>query len=156
MVRIGLPHRALVALAFLSVPAFATAQGVKTPHAPVSTAVGDITSLRSSYAEAWNNKDAKALAGFYTADATVINPDGSRVAGPAITRWFADSAATLGHVVLASRSVRIYGSTAVDVGTATLTPLSGDPQVTEYLAVLRHDVKGWRLQYLASVPKHGM
>ena len=71
----------------LYVPAVAAGQGVPTPHAPVSTTLGDIAAVRSRYVDAFNAKDATALNAFYTADAIAIGPDGSQTVGaPAIGR----------------------------------------------------------------------
>ena len=73
------------------VPAVAAGQGVPTPHAPVSTTLGDIAALRSAYVDAFNAKDAKALNALYTTDAIAIGPDGSQLAvstrSPATTWW---------------------------------------------------------------------
>ncbi|MGH7584196.1 MAG: nuclear transport factor 2 family protein [Gemmatimonadales bacterium] len=148
-------HHFAVASSFAAVafmPSFAAGQGVKMPHAPVSTTIGDITSMRSSYVEAYNSKESKTLAGFYAPDAVVISPTGVRMTGPAIGKYFADSASTFGHLDLASHGIKVYGTIAVDMGTATERRLSGGDLVSEYLAVLRHDVKGWHVEYLANVP----
>lgn len=149
-------YRLVVPLALavsLYVPAVAAGQGVPTPHAPVSTTLGDIATLRSAFVDAFNAKNATALNALYTTDAIAIGPDGSQTVGAtAIGKMNTDSAATWPHAVVASFSTQVYGSTAVDVGTWTVHPKAGGEFVYRYLVVLRHDVKGWRLHYVVNVP----
>jgi uncharacterized protein (TIGR02246 family) len=147
-------HAVPLAMALsLYVPAVAAGQGVPEPHVPISTTLGDIAELRAAYVDAFNAKDAKAVAAMYTADAISIGVDGSQTVGArAIGKMFADSAANWPHAVINSVSLKVYGATAVDVGTWTVHPKAGGEMVSRYLAVLRHDVKGWKLQYVANVP----
>ena len=137
----------------LVLPAIVRGQGVPTNHVPLSTTLGDIAKVRNAYVEAYNAKDAKAVAALYTADAISIGPNGSQVVGArAISKVLADSAPTWPHAVVASTSVKVYGSTAVDVGTWTVHPQAGGEMVSRYIAVLRHGVTGWKLQHVVAVP----
>lgn len=132
------------------------AQGIKEPHTPVSTARGDIAAIRSSYVDAFNAKNAAAVAALYAPDAVVINPDGSVISGnAAIRKMMADSAANWPHAVVTPDSLRIYGATAVETGTWTTHPASGGEQVSHYLVVLRRYIRGWRIQSLANVAVMG-
>lgn len=71
----------LAAVAVLALPAVVTAQGIAANHVPLSTTLGDIAKLRSAYVEAFNAKDAAALGAMFTADATMIQADGSTISG---------------------------------------------------------------------------
>lgn len=143
----------LALVAGFSIPAIASGQGIPAAHVPVSTTLGDIAKLRSGFAEAWNAKDAKTLNAMYTSDATVIDADGSVVTGwKAIAKKNEDGAANWPHEVITSQSVKVYGTTAVDVGTVAMHPKDGGEMTYHYLVVLRHGVNGWKLQNLAVAP----
>ncbi|MGH7584448.1 MAG: nuclear transport factor 2 family protein [Gemmatimonadales bacterium] len=135
--------------AALAVPAMATAQGIR-PHIPVSTTLGDIAKVRAAYVDAYNDRNAPAVNGMYTADAIVLAADGSETSGgPAISRRNLDSATAWQPATMHSAGVKLYGATAVDVGTWTTQPSGGAAIVQRYLAVFRHGVNGWKLQALA-------
>ena len=143
----------LALAASLFIPAIAVGQGVPEPHVPVSTTLGDIAAMRAAYVDAFNAKDAKAASAMYTADAVLLNADGSQTIGMrSIAKLFADSAANWPHAVATSNSVKVYGNTAIDVGTWTVHPMTGGEMVSRYLAVLRHGVNGWKVQSVALVP----
>ena len=143
----------LVMAAGISLPAIASGQGIPKGHVPVSTTLGDIAKLRTGYATAWNAKDAKTLNAMYTADATVIDADGSVVSGwKDIAKKNEDAAPNWPHTVITSQSVRVYGTTAVDVGTVAMHPAEGGELNYHYLVVLRHGVNGWKLQDVAVAP----
>jgi uncharacterized protein (TIGR02246 family) len=143
----------LVLAAGISMPAIASGQGIPANHVPLSTTLGDIAKLRTGYAEAWNAKDAKTLNAMYLADATVIDADGSMVSGwKAIAKKNEDAAPNWPHTVITSQSVKVYGSTAVDVGTVAMHPADGGEMKYNYLVVLRHGVHGWKLQNVAVSP----
>ena len=146
-------HAARFALiAALALPAVAPAQGIP-PHVPVSTTLGDLARVRASYVDAFNAHDAAAVSKLYAPDAIVLGADGSETVGAsAIAKANADSAATWPQASAHSNSVKVYGSTAIDVGTWTVHLANGGEQVSHYLAVLRHGVSGWKLQHVAIVP----
>ena len=135
----------------LSVPAWAAGQGIQ-PHVPVSTTLGDIARMRSAYVEAFNARNAAAVNAMYAADAIVLGADGSETTGAAIARRNLDSVSTWSPAVVRSTSVKVFGATAIDVGTWTIRTPAGVEVVSRYLAVLRRDVKGWKLQNVAVVP----
>lgn len=147
-------HAVPLALAVgLSIPAIAAGQGIPEPHVPLSTTLGDIAKLRTAYVDAFNAKNSMAVSAMYTADAVVIDVDGSQVVGAKeIAKKNAYAAPNWPHAVIASHSVKVYGATAIDVGTWTVHPKEGGEVVNRYLAVLRHDMHGWKLQNVAVVP----
>lgn len=135
-----------------ALPALAAAQGVKTPHAPIPTGPKDIAAMRGEYVNAFNAKDAKAISGMYTPDATMVKADGSHAEGmAAISAQNAADEANWPQLSLTSESVKIYGTTAIDVGTWTTHSATGDKS-GRYLAVLRHDVNGWKLHDTMETP----
>jgi uncharacterized protein (TIGR02246 family) len=143
----------LVLAASVLVPSIATGQGIESPRIPLRTALNDLMTLRTSYVDAFNGKDAKAVAALYTDDAVVIMRDGSMVMGRAeIAKAMEKDAANWPHAVIKSDSTRVYGATAVDVGTWTEHPVGGGEVVSRYLVVIRHDMNGWKLAYVADVP----
>jgi uncharacterized protein (TIGR02246 family) len=143
----------LVLAASVLVPSIAAGQGIDTPRIPLRTALNDLATLRTSYVDAFNGKDAKAVAALYTDDAVMITRDGAMLAGRAeIAKGMDQDAANWPHAVIKSDSTRVYGATAVDVGTWTEHPAEGGEVVTRYIAVMRHDMNGWKLAYVADVP----
>ena len=134
-------------------PAMAAAQGIAEPHAPITSTLGEIGKARAEYVDAFNAKDAKAVSAMFTADAIAVGANGSQMVGwQAIAKANADGAASWPHVVINSESVKVYGTTAVDVGTWTQTPAGGAEAQFRYVAVLRHGIHGWKLQDVAMVP----
>ena len=143
----------LALAASLCIPFIASGQGIPKDRAPLTTTLGEISALRTAYVDAFNAKDAKALSAMYTTNAIIISADGSQTeGGPAISKMFADSAANWPHAVVKSSGLRLYGTTAVDVGTWTVHPKAGGEMVSRYLVVLRKDMKGWKLAYSANAP----
>ncbi len=147
------PRGMLMALvAVLALPALAAAQGVRTPHAPIPTGPKDIAAMRGAYVNAFNTKDFRAIDAMYTSDATMVLADGSHAEGmAAISAKNSADAMNWPQLTLTSESVKIYGTTAIDVGTWTTHSSTGDKS-GRYLAVLRHDVNGWKLHDTANVP----
>jgi ketosteroid isomerase-like protein len=141
----------LVLAASVLVPSIAAGQGIESPRIPLRTALNDISTLRTAYVDAFNGKDSKALLALYADDAIAVNNEGIMKGKAAIAKGMGD-AANWPHAVLKSDSVRVYGSTAVDVGTWTTHPAEGGEVVAHYLVVLRHDISGWKLSYVADVP----
>ncbi|MGH7522771.1 MAG: YybH family protein [Gemmatimonadales bacterium] len=143
----------LALVAGFAVPSVALAQGIPAAHVPLSTTLGDIAKVRNGYVEAWNAKDVKTVNSMYTPDAVVLDVDGTEVVGlSAIAKKNEEGASNWPHAVIASHSVKVYGSTAVDVGTWTVHPADGGEMVYRYLAVVRHGVHGWKLQNIAVAP----
>ena len=143
----------LVVAASVVVPSIVVGQGIDSPRIPLRTALADINTLRVGYAESFNARDASAVAGAYADDAIVIGTDGQVYAGKdAISKMLSSGADNWPHVVIKSDSVRVYGATAIDVGTWTEHPAGGGEMVSRYLVVLRHDMNGWKLMYAADVP----
>jgi ketosteroid isomerase-like protein len=131
----------------------AAAQGVETPHLPLRTVIDELGSTRAQYAEAFNTKNAAAVAAFYLKEAIVIRPDGSQLMGAkAIADQLEKDAPNWPHMVLSSDTVRVYGGTALDFGTVKLHPESGGESESHYLAVLRKGLKGWKIASVAQVP----
>ena len=89
-------HR-VVPLMLLLIPSLAAAQGIEPDRQRLRTALDDIRTLRTEYAEAFNNKDAAAVSAMYADDGMVIQPDGSMLSGEQIRtamaeHWLADPA----------------------------------------------------------------
>ena len=134
-------------------PVAAAAQGVETPHLPLRTVIDELNSTRAQYAEAYNAKNADAVAAFYLPEAILIDDSGTQTSGAkAIGEMMKKNAATWPHMVLTSDTVRVYGGTALDFGTVKTHPKEGGEIVSHYLAVLRKGLKGWKLAAVASVP----
>ncbi|HEY3933751.1 MAG TPA: nuclear transport factor 2 family protein [Gemmatimonadales bacterium] len=147
--RRGLPLALAVSI---WLPALAQGQGIQ-PHVPLSTTLGDIAKVRAAYVDAYNAKNAAAVSAMYTADAVVLDADGSETVGArAIGQRNADSVRSWPQASVHSSSVKVYGATAVDVGTWTVRTAAHGDAIQRYLAVLRHDVHGWKLMSVAVVP----
>jgi hypothetical protein len=54
---------------------------------------------------------------------------------------------------IASDTVRVFGNTAIDVGTVRTSRSEGGEDVAHYLVVLRRGVKVWKVNSLAAVPE---
>jgi ketosteroid isomerase-like protein len=133
-------------------PVAAAAQGVE-PHLPLRTVIDELNSTRAKYAEAYNAKNAEAVAAFYLPEAIVIDDKGTQTMGAkAIGEMMKKDAPTWPHMVLTSDTVRVYGATALDFGTVKTHPEEGGEHVSHYLAVLRKGLKGWKLAAVESVP----
>lgn len=131
----------------------AAAQGVETPHIPLRTVIDQLNSTRASYEEAFNAKNAAAVAAMYLDEAIVIRPDGSQLVGAkAIGEALKADAPTWPHMVLTSDTVRVYGGTALDFGTVTTHAKDGGESVSHYLAVLRRGLRGWKIAAVSQVP----
>jgi uncharacterized protein (TIGR02246 family) len=144
--RFGLP---IVAALALLVPSLAGAQGIEAPRVAVRTAVREINALRAEYAAGMSDKNVDALTAVYADDAIVIQPDGNVVVGrKAIGESLAQQAPTWTKTTIVSDSLRVFGNTAVDVGT-----MHGEDgaNASHYLVVLRRGVKVWKVNSVAIV-----
>src|SRR5690606_30613889 len=63
----------VVPLLLVLAPSVALAQGIEADRQRLRTAQDDIRALRSQYAEAYNAKDAAAVAALYTSDGIMVN-----------------------------------------------------------------------------------
>lgn len=143
-----------VAAVALLATSLAHAQGVEAPRVPLRTALAEINTLRSEYAEAYNKKDAAALTAVYLPDAIVIRADGSTLIGrSAIGKAMAEESPTWQQTTIVSDTMRVYGNTAWDVGTFTTQSSEGSAAVSRYLVVLRRGVQAWKISSLAVVPQ---
>ena len=143
-----------VAAVALLATSLAHAQGVEAPRVPLRTALAEINTLRSEYAEAYNKKDAAALTAVYLPDAIVIRADGSTLIGrSAIGTAMAEESPTWQQTTIVSDTMRVYGNTAWDVGTFTTQSSEGSAAVSRYLVVLRRGVQAWKISSLAVVPQ---
>jgi ketosteroid isomerase-like protein len=145
----------VLALAFAA-PAVARAQ-IEEPRIPLQTKLSEINRLRVEYAEDFNKHDIAGVLAMYSPEAIIVTPTGATKKGTAeITEHITQFAATVPHIIITSDSLAIYGNTAVDEGTLTAHPSAGGEQVTRYLAVLRRDMKGWKVVRVSSTPVTGM
>lgn len=133
-------------------PAVAVGQGIKRPTTPVRTARDELRAFREEYVDAYNKKDSTAVANMYAKDAIVIQPNGNVLVGQAAIRKAIDERAPKwGQLSLTSDSLRVVGSTALDVGTARVQLSEGGEQVSHYLSVLRRGIKSWTIVRVAQV-----
>ena len=151
--RSSIPLAAALAVAL---PWAASGQGIPAGRTPLRTARKDISTLRADYADAFNRKDVAALVSMYTPDATVIQSDGTVLSGrDAIRDAFNRDTANWQRMTINSDTVRIFGSTAWDVGTVRFSRSGGREEVSHYLVVLRRGMKGWKAASVATVPEKG-
>ncbi len=144
----------LVAALAVVATSLAHAQGVEAPRVPLRTAISEINTLRSEYAEAYNNKAAGALTNMYLPDAVVIRPDGSTLLGQAeIGKAMAKEAASWKQITISSDTMRVFGNTAWDVGTLSRQGSEGNATVSRYLVVLRRGLQEWKISSSAVVPE---
>jgi ketosteroid isomerase-like protein len=147
--RFGFSLRLAAALALVA-SSSAAAQGVEQPRVPLRTALAELNTLRSTYADLYNKKDAAALSAIYAPDAVVIRGDGTTLLGQAaIGKALGEDAPGWKQITLKSDTTRVYGNTAWDVGTMTS---GSDATVSRYLVVLRRGVQDWKISSLAVVP----
>ncbi len=150
--RFGFSLPLVAALAFVATSS-ASAQGVEQPRVPLRTAIAEINTLRSTYADLYNKKDAAAIAAMYLPDAVVIRGDGSTLLGQAaIGKSLTEQAPSWSQITLSSDTTRVYGNTAWDMGTMSSGGTNGQPSVSRYLVVLRRGVQDWKVSSLAVVP----
>jgi ketosteroid isomerase-like protein len=143
----------VAALAFIAT-SLAHAQGVEAPRVPLRTAISEINTLRSEYAEAYNSKSAGALTAMYLPDAVMVRHDGSTLLGQAeIGKALAEDAASVKRITISSDTMRVFGNTAWDVGTSTRQGEDGNTTVSRYLVVLRRGLQGWKISTSAVVPE---
>ncbi len=136
----------------VAAPSAAYAQ-IEEGLVPLQTAVSELDRLRAWYATSFNAKDAGALAAMYSADAVLIQSNGTVLSGrDAIKSAFVTAAPAFPHLVITSDSVRVYGNTALDHGTLAFHPTAGGEMVERYLVVLRRGMNGWTLLRAISVP----
>jgi uncharacterized protein (TIGR02246 family) len=148
----------IAALALVS-PSIAGAQGVESPRIPLRTAMNELNTLRTEYAEAFNAKNAAAVSALYLPDAVVITRDGTKLAGSAaIAESMTAAAANWPQTTFASDTIRVFGNSAWDIGTLTSTGADGKVEVSRYLVILRRGMQYWRIASVAVVPvaKAGM
>jgi uncharacterized protein (TIGR02246 family) len=140
-----------VALACL-LPNVATGQGIERPRVPVRTALDELRVLRQEYAQAFNKKDTDKLVSMYAPDATLIRGDGTVLTGTDAIRKSLDAGPWM-KMSIASDTVRVFGNTAVDVGTVRMAGSDGHEDVSHYLVVLRRGVTTWKANSVAIVPE---
>ena len=143
----------VVSLAFL-LPNVANGQGIEKPRVPIRTALDELRVIREEYAEAFNKKDTATLVAMYAADATLIGGDGNVLKGKEAIQKSLE-AGPWQMMSIASDTVRVFGNTAVDVGTVRMAGSGGHQEVSHYLVVLRRGVNTWKINSLAVVPETG-
>ena len=143
----------VAALAFLGTSP-AIAQGVESPRVPLRTAINEINTIRSEYADLYNRKQAAALTAMYLPDAVLVRGDGSTLLGQeAIGKAMGEEAAGWKQLTLSSDTMRVFGNTAWDVGSMTSRGSDGEASVSRYLVVLRRGVQSWKISSVAVVPE---
>lgn len=148
-------HRAatLVLALALAAPAALAAQGIPANAPPLRTSMADLATLRATYVDAFNKKDAAAVTALYADDAVVIMEDGQMLSGGLeIGAAMAAEAPNWPHAVAESDTTRVYGSTAVDLGTWTVHPADGGELKFRYVTILRRGLNGWKITHVSLVP----
>ena len=148
--RLGLLFAAT--LAFVSASS-AAGQGVEQPRVPLRTAIAELNTLRSTYADLYNKKDAAALTAMYMPDAVMVRDDGTTLLGQAaIGKAMSEEASGWKQITLSSDTTRVYGNTAWDVGTLSSAGSDGAPSTSRYLVVLRRGMQDWKISSVAVIP----
>jgi ketosteroid isomerase-like protein len=149
--RTGLPVLAALALVVTSL---AQAQGIEAPRVPLRTAIKELATVRSEYADLYNQKNVAALTTMYLQDAVVIRADGSTLLGQAaIGKSLAEEAQNWKQITITSDTMRVFGNTAWDVGRLSSPGPDGEARAQHYLVVLRRGVQTWKISSLAVVPE---
>ncbi|MEO5798373.1 MAG: nuclear transport factor 2 family protein [Gemmatimonadales bacterium] len=144
-------YATLLASVGFAAPAALHAQ-IEEGRVPLRTAMTELTTFRTEYADDYNRKDAAAVTAMFDPEASVMMADGTVQMGRvAIGKALAAGAAKWPHLVIKSDSMRVFGNTAVDMGTATYHPASGPTVVERYMVVLRRGMKDWKVMRLAQV-----
>lgn len=152
MTALSRPAIAFVLALAVAAPFPALAQ-IEPDRVPLQTALTELHRLREEYAQAYNKKDAGALAAMYTDDAVMVTSTGAVFVGNAAIRTaFSAAAPTFPHLVITSDTLRVFGNTAVDQGTLIQHPTKGGEMKHRYLAVLRRGMQEWKLVRVMSVP----
>ncbi|HEU4829266.1 MAG TPA: nuclear transport factor 2 family protein [Gemmatimonadales bacterium] len=146
-VRTSLSRALLFAL--MLAPSLAFAQGIAADRQRLRTAMDDLRALRTEYVEMYNKKDAAGVTNLYADDAIVIQPDGTMLTGTEeIGKAMTEESKDWAHAVIESDTLRVYGSTAVDIGSFTTHPAGGGEQKMRYTSVLRRGMNGWKLTHV--------
>ena len=139
----------LLALTTL-LPAAAAAQ---MAHPNTDARMAEVTRFRAEYNEAFNRKDAAAMAAAYESDAIAITGKGLLLKGrDQIFAYFARGASQLPHLVITSDTVTFYGDLAVDVGTLTAHPANGAEDVSRFVSLMRRGPEGWKVVRVSVTP----
>ena len=146
--------RSAAALLFVlagSAPTVVGAQ-IEEGRIPLQTAMTELFRFREAYAESYNSKNVAAVSAMYDTSAVVILANGTMLKGRVAINKSLTDAAPLPHMVIESDSIRVFGNTAIDVGTLKMHP-SGAPEiVTRYIVVLRRGFNEWKLVYASQTP----
>ena len=132
----------------------ATGQGIERPRVPLRTALDELRGVREGYAAAFNKKDTAKLMGMYAPDAILIRGDGVVLTGSDAIRQSLEAGPWM-TMSIASDSVRVFGNTALDIGTVRMAGSEGHEAVSHYLVVLRRGMTAWKINSLAVVPEAG-
>jgi uncharacterized protein (TIGR02246 family) len=127
------------------------AQGVPENAAPLEPTTAQLERLRTKYNEAFNKKDAAAVAALYTQNAIVITSDGQVLQGrPAIEQGMRTASADWGQLTSTGLDTRRLGSWGWQVGS---TEMKGGPtaEAGRYLAIFGKEQGVWKIRALASV-----
>lgn len=148
-------HR-VVSLVFalaVAAPAALVAQGIPANAPALRTSLSDIATVRSTYVDAFNKKDAASVSALYADDAVWITDEGQLLnGGLEIRAHLTAEAASWPHAVIESDTTRVFGSTAVDLGTWTVHPADGGEMKFRYVTILRRGLDGWKITHVSVVP----
>jgi uncharacterized protein (TIGR02246 family) len=119
-----------------------------SPRAQGADVRAAIEAVNAKFGTAWGSKDAAALAALYTANATLLPPNGSQVSGSQAILEFWKMALGGAPAVgkLTTTEVEAHGTTAHEVGTYQLS--SADGKVVDkgkYVVIWKREGSVWKL-----------
>ncbi|HEU4587942.1 MAG TPA: SgcJ/EcaC family oxidoreductase [Gemmatimonadales bacterium] len=145
----------LGAVAALLAAAPAVAQGIPKEHTPLEPTTAQIERLRSAYRDAWNKKDAHAVAMLYTQDAILIDAGGAMFQGRSqIEAHFKPQASGWQHLESTSTYTKRLGDWGWQVGTTRIGTVQGDQKADiagRYLVILANERGVVRIRAMALV-----
>lgn len=132
------------------------------PAAASAEAETEIESLRTSYIEAWEARDADAIVALHTEDYVEYTPEGERTTAE-IRSQLADTAAQLEDASLSiepeSFVVAESGDVAYETGTSTVTGTAPDgtpvSETSHYMVGFQNVDGEWKIHRLVLAPAAG-
>ena len=133
-----------------------------SPNAQSGDVRAAVEAANVKFGTAWGSKDAAALTALYTANATVMPPNGARVTGSQaiLEFWKAALAGAPPVGKLTTGEIEAHGDTAHEVGTYQLS--SADGKVAEsgkYIVIWKREGGQWKLHrdiWNSDLPAGGM
>lgn len=119
-----------------------------SPSAQSGDVRAAIDAANAKFGAAWGKKDAAALTALYTANATLLPPNGARATGSQaiLEFWKAALPVVPPAATLTSTEVETHGDTAHEVGTYQMFAADGKVVDTgKYIVVWKREGGQWKL-----------